>query len=90
MLVDANILLCAVDAASPFHERASTWLTSQLNGPRRMGFPWQSLVAFIRISTHERASATRSPRNKPQALSRTGWSPKCPGSHVRARDMGGS
>lgn len=57
MLVDANILLYAVDAASPFHRPASDWLTAQLNGARRVGFPWQSLVAFMRISTHERASA---------------------------------
>jgi uncharacterized protein len=57
VLVDANILLYAVDEASPFHQRASTWLTAKLNGPRRVGFPWQSLVGFIRISTHERASA---------------------------------
>lgn len=57
MLVDANILLYAVDAASPFHRRASTWLTSQLNGDRRVGFPWHSLVAFLRIATHEQASA---------------------------------
>jgi toxin-antitoxin system PIN domain toxin len=57
VLVDANILLYAVDEASPFQRSASDWLTAQLNGPRRVGFPWQSLVAFIRISTHERASA---------------------------------
>jgi uncharacterized protein len=57
VLVDANILLYAVDEASPFHERASSWLTAQLNGDRRVGFPWISLVAFLRISTHERASA---------------------------------
>ena len=57
MLVDANILLYAVDEASPFHDRASSWLTAQLNGDRRVGFPWISLVAFLRISTHERASA---------------------------------
>jgi uncharacterized protein len=57
VLVDANILLYAVDTASPFHRPASTWLTRQLNGPRRVAFPWQSLVAFVRISTHERASA---------------------------------
>ena len=57
MLVDADILLYAVDEASPFHHRASNWLTGQLNGARRVGFPWQSLVAFVRISTHERASA---------------------------------
>lgn len=57
MLVDANILLYAVDEASPFQQSASDWLTAQLNGARRVGFPWQSLVAFMRISTHERASA---------------------------------
>ena len=57
MLVDANILLYAVDEASPFHERASRWLTERLNGDRRVAFPWPSLVAFLRISTHERASA---------------------------------
>jgi predicted nucleic acid-binding protein len=57
VLVDANVLLYAVDEASPFHERASTWLTSQFNGARRVGSPWQSLVAFIRVSTHEQASA---------------------------------
>ena len=39
MLVDANILLYAVDEASPFHQQDSTWLTDQLNGPRRVGFP---------------------------------------------------
>lgn len=57
MLVDANILLYAVDETCPFHRSASAWLNEQLNGPRLVGFPWQSLVAFIRISTHERASA---------------------------------
>jgi uncharacterized protein len=58
VLIDANILLYAVDSASPFHQRASHWLTDQLNGPRQVAFPWQSLVAFMRISTHERASAS--------------------------------
>ena len=57
MLVDANILLYAVNEVSPFHERASHWLTEQLNGDRRVALPWHSLVAFLRISTHERASA---------------------------------
>ncbi|CAN5209028.1 type II toxin-antitoxin system VapC family toxin [soil metagenome] len=55
MLVDANVLLYARDAASPFHERARTWLTAQLNGPVRVGLPWPSLIAFIRIGTHPRA-----------------------------------
>lgn len=57
MLVDANLLLHAVDRASPFHHPSARWLTDQLNGDRRVGLPWQSLVAFLRISTHPRASA---------------------------------
>ncbi|MBA3277168.1 MAG: PIN domain-containing protein [Geodermatophilaceae bacterium] len=56
MLLDANILLYAVDTRSPFHARAADWLSEQLNGARRVGLPWQSLVAFLRISTHPRAS----------------------------------
>lgn len=56
MLVDANLLLFAVDAQSPFHADAARWLTDQLNGPRRVGFPWMSLAAFVRISTHPKAS----------------------------------
>lgn len=56
MLVDANLLLFSVDRASRFHSSAAAWLTEQLNGSGRVGFPWQSLVAFLRISTHPRAA----------------------------------
>ena len=56
MLVDANILLFAVDASSRFHAAAAAWLTERLNGPGRVGLPWLSLTAFLRISTHPRAS----------------------------------
>lgn len=55
MLVDANLLLYAVDSSSPFHERAAEWLETSLNGPQRVALPWQSLAAFVRISTHPRA-----------------------------------
>lgn len=57
MLVDANILLYAVDESSRFNAAAAAWLTQVLNGPRRVGLPWQSLTAFVRISTNPRASA---------------------------------
>ncbi|MFV0308408.1 MAG: TA system VapC family ribonuclease toxin [Desertimonas sp.] len=65
MLVDANILLYSVDAASPFHRRASDWLTGALNGSQRVGLPWPSIWAFLRIATNPRA-ATR-PLTPPQA-----------------------
>ncbi len=54
MLVDANVLLYARDASSPFHDAARDWLTARLNGPVRIGLPWPSLVAFVRISSHAR------------------------------------
>lgn len=57
MLLDANLLLYAVNEDALQHEAAAAWLTEQLNGRRRVGLPWQSLAAFLRISTHPRAFA---------------------------------
>lgn len=56
MLIDANLLLYAVDEASPQHERARDWLEVAFNGTRRVGLPWATLLAFVRIGTHPRAS----------------------------------
>ena len=55
MLVDANILLFAVNETSAQHTQARDWVTETLNGSRRVGLPWQSLGSFLRISTHPRA-----------------------------------
>jgi toxin-antitoxin system PIN domain toxin len=55
MLLDANLLLYAVHERAEQHEPVATWLTEQLNGASRVGFPWQSINAFLRISTHPRA-----------------------------------
>jgi len=54
MLIDANLLVFAVREESPFHVKARNWLTDQLNGERRVGIPWQSLAAFLRITTNPR------------------------------------
>lgn len=54
MLLDANILLYAVDERSHVHTTARDWLTARLNGSERVGMPWQSLTAFVRITTHPR------------------------------------
>jgi uncharacterized protein len=56
MLIDANLLLFAVDERAPQHHAAAAWLEGQLNGDRRVGLPWESLAAFVRIATHPRAS----------------------------------
>lgn len=57
MLIDANILLYAADDQSPEFGPASAWLTEQLRGERRVGIPWESLTAFVRIATHPRVSS---------------------------------
>lgn len=56
MLVDANLLLYAVDSRSRFHDPARNWLTAALNGKVRVGMPWQCLTAFVRIASHPKAS----------------------------------
>lgn len=57
MLIDANLLLFAEDSSSAHHGRAKDYLTSALNGPARVGLPWSSLEAFLRIRTNPRAYA---------------------------------
>ena len=54
ILVDANLLLYAKLADTPQHPAAHRWLDAQLNGASRVGLPWESLTAFLRISTNPR------------------------------------
>lgn len=54
MIVDANVLLCAVAQQSPHHRAAAAWLDRALAGGTRVGLPWQTIGAFLRISTHPR------------------------------------
>jgi len=54
VILDANVLLYAVDSESAHHDRAAEWLTDALNGDQRIGFPWQTIGAFLRIATHPR------------------------------------
>ncbi len=53
ILVDANILLYAT-TQSPDAAKAREWLDSRLNGDARVGLPWASLLAFLRLVTSHR------------------------------------
>lgn len=55
ILVDANLLLYAYDAAAPEHPKARSWLEDVLGKPEPVFFPWQSIHAFLRIATNPRA-----------------------------------
>jgi uncharacterized protein len=65
MLLDANLLLYATDSSSTHHDAAASWLTETLNGDRRVGMPWQTIGAFLRIATHPRVMTN--PLDGPQA-----------------------
>ena len=54
MLLDANIAIYANDISSVYHGAAKQWLSGALAGSRRIGIPWQTIGAFVRIITHPR------------------------------------
>ena len=55
ILIDANLLLYAYDSASPVHAQARRWLEDVFAQPAPVLLPWQSIHAFIRIATNQRA-----------------------------------
>lgn len=57
MIVDANLLLYAVDEDSAHNALAASWLEERLAGDSRVGLPWQTIGAFLRIATHPRVVA---------------------------------
>lgn len=54
ILVDANLLVYAHVADSPPHRVAREWLDARMNGAARVGLPWASLLAFLRLVTNPR------------------------------------
>jgi toxin-antitoxin system PIN domain toxin len=54
ILIDANLLLYATNVSSPQHATVRPWLDERLNGTARVGIPWPSLLAFLRIGTNRR------------------------------------
>ena len=53
-LVDANVLLYAVNEDAPHHAEARAWLEASLAGAEAVGFAWVVLLAFLRLSTRPR------------------------------------
>ena len=54
ILVDANLLIYAHVSAFVQHKAARDWLDRQLNDVSRVGLPWASLLAFLRVVTNAR------------------------------------
>ena len=54
ILVDANLLIYAVNQDMPQHNQARAWWEQVLSGTDTVGIPWVSALAFLRICTNPR------------------------------------
>lgn len=51
LLVDANVLLYAINRDAPQHRACREWLATSLGGRTRVAFAWTVLLGFLRVST---------------------------------------
>jgi toxin-antitoxin system PIN domain toxin len=49
ILLDANLLIYAYESRSPHHEVARIWLEDVFNRPAKVGFPWPTILGFVRL-----------------------------------------
>jgi len=54
VIVDANVLLYAVNEDAAHHDEARAWLDGSLTSSSGVGLPWIVLLAFLRIVTDPR------------------------------------
>lgn len=66
LLVDANVLLHAVNIDAGEHAAAREWLEARLAGNEPVGFAWVVLLAFLRVGT--RAGILPSPMSVGEAF----------------------
>lgn len=89
VVVDANVLLHAVNADSAQHAAASDWLDRALSGAEPVGFAWVVILAFIRLTT--RAAVFPVPLSPDEALATVeAWIGAAPSVmvHPTARHLG--
>lgn len=65
-IVDANLLLYAVNSAEPLHPKCKKWMEESLSEAEPFAFDWTVLLAFLRIST--RSGIFPHPLKTPQAF----------------------
>jgi uncharacterized protein len=61
IVLDANILFYSYSAGSPQHRNARECVEKLFSGTELVGLPWQSITAFLRISTNPRLPGARPP-----------------------------
>ena len=72
ILVDANLLIYAVNRDADQHNKARRWLEQALSGSIELGLAWIVILAFIRVTT--RAGIMAKPLHYTHALAYVdGW-----------------
>ena len=67
ILIDANLLIYAINQDSPHHLKAKQWLEKTISGTKSVGLPWIVILAFLRITTHTKIF--ENPLSSEQAVS---------------------
>ena len=70
-LVDANVLIYAVNSDDKRHRSANRWLDGALAGQEPVAFAWVAVLAFIRLVT--RRGIFPSPLSVDEAVELAGW-----------------
>jgi len=62
MLIDANLLIYAVNRDLPQHAAARSWLEDTFSQSEPVGLPWVVILAFLRLCTvpHRKGSHGKS------------------------------
>ncbi len=68
LLLDANLLIYAYHAESEEHAAAKVWVEGVFSGAEAVGLPWQTILAFLRITTHQRIFERPLSMNKAQGI----------------------
>ena len=66
ILVDANLLIYAIDQDAPHHKAARKWVESAFSGSTTVGLSWGVILAFLRLTT--RPGILRRPMSSDTAM----------------------
>ena len=66
ILIDANLLIYAIDQDAPHHKAARKWAEGVLSGSTTVGLSWGVILAFLRLTT--RPGILRRPMSPERAL----------------------
>jgi uncharacterized protein len=68
IVLDANLLLYSYSTGTPEHEKARACVEKLFSGTELIGLPWQTITAFLRISTNPRLPGARPAREAAQEV----------------------